>query len=175
MWIMLAVYGFLIVFAIFFVSRLKSAGKKNTDSTANTVNPNQADASSHRYDGEFDSSRELTPSQRAYLDGLKRKQQAAKTASASKNTHADDCPAVADAHRHKHIGFEEHYEPIEGSLGSVNDEGCADLNGVRLIDNDPDYAPFVDGNDDGRKAVLRAMILGEMLDNPAWKKPYNRK
>jgi len=42
------------------------------------------------------------------------------------DTHGDNCPAASDAHSHEHIGTEEHYTPIVGSLGGESTEGCVD-------------------------------------------------
>ena len=46
---------------------------------------------------------------------------------------------LSDAKEHAHLGEEEHYEEIVGSLGEVNDEGCIDLDGVRFIAHDVAY------------------------------------
>lgn len=80
---------------------------------------------------------------------------------------------VADAKAHGHKGEEEHYDEIVGSLGDVNDEGCADLDGVRFIAHDAAY----DGEEGARDytAVVRAMVLGEILNEPRFKHPYRRK
>lgn len=43
---------------------------------------------------------------------------------------------AASADSHSHSGRREAYEPIVGSLGEVNDEGCDELDGVRLIEHD---------------------------------------
>lgn len=174
----LFILGFFVVFAIMCVSVKKKANQNKTDgsSGATTRSRSQSD------DGYSADNSGLTPSQRAYLNGLRARNGEQRTAqngnSANATTdgaHKDNCPAVRDAHAHDHVGFEEHYAPIEGSLGSVDDEGCADLSGVRLIENDPDYAPTTDYNDVDRKELARIMILGEVFDRPAWKGPYTRK
>lgn len=174
----LFILGFFVVFAIMCVSVKKKANQNKTDgsSGATTRSRSQSD------DGYSADNSGLTPSQRAYLNGLRARNGEQRTAqngnSANATTdgaHKDNCPAVRDAHAHEHVGFEEHYAPIEGSLGSVDDEGCADLSGVRLIENDPDYAPTTDGNDVDRREIARIMILGEVFDRPAWKGPYTRK
>lgn len=77
---------------------------------------------------------------------------------------------IADAAKHSHKGVEEHYEEIVGSLGDVNDEGCADLDGVRFIQHDVAYED-VDEKKDYSSAV-RAMVLGEVLNTPRFKTPY---
>lgn len=174
----LFILGFFAVFAIMCVSVKKKANQNKTDgsSGATTRSRSQSD------DGYSADNSGLTPSQRAYLNGLRARNSELRTAqngnSANATTdgaHKDNCPAVRDAHAHEHVGFEEHYAPIEGSLGSVDDEGCADLSGVRLIENDPDYAPATDYNDVDRREIARIMILGEVFDRPAWKGPYTRK
>lgn len=174
----LFILGFFVVFAIMCVSVKKKANQNKTDgsSGATTRSRSQSD------DGYSADNSGLTPSQRAYLNGLRARNGEQRTTqngnSANATTdgaHKDNCPAVRDAHAHDHVGFEEHYAPIEGSLGSVDDEGCADLSGVRLIENDPDYAPTTDYNDVDRKELARIMILGEVFDRPAWKGPYTRK
>ncbi len=81
---------------------------------------------------------------------------------------------VADAHEHAHLGEEEHYEEIVGSLGDVNDEGCADLDGVRFIAHDIAYETqkYADSPEYGK--VARVMILGEILNSPRFKNPYRK-
>lgn len=80
----------------------------------------------------------------------------------------------ADAKRHAHIGEEEHYEQIVGSLGEVNDEGCADLSGVRFIANDFAYEISENDHPDYVK-IAQAMVMGDILNTPRFKKPYSRK
>lgn len=79
---------------------------------------------------------------------------------------------VADARAHSHKGEEEHYEEIVGSLGDVNDEGCADLDGVRFISHDVAYDP-ADGSRDYSDAA-RLIVLGEILNTPRFKSPYGK-
>lgn len=81
---------------------------------------------------------------------------------------------VADAIAHFHKGREEHYEEIVGSLGDVNDEGCADLDGVRFIAHDLAYDTTEEEHGDMSK-IARAMVLGEILNDPRFRKPYRRK
>ncbi len=76
---------------------------------------------------------------------------------------------LADAALHGHKGTEEHYEEIVGSLGDVNDEGCADLDGVRFISHDAAY----DGDDSAPtdyNDILRLMVLGDVLNTPRFKR-----
>lgn len=79
-----------------------------------------------------------------------------------------------DADEHEHIGEEEHYEEIVGSLGEVNDEGCVDLSGVRFIAHDIAYETGESDHADYSK-VAQSMVLGDILNNPRFKKPYSRK
>lgn len=80
---------------------------------------------------------------------------------------------VADAHAHGHKGDEEHYEEIVGSLGDINDEGCADLDGVRFIEHDKAYEQSDEYRD--YSDAVRIMVWGEVLNNPRFKSPYRRK
>ena len=80
----------------------------------------------------------------------------------------------ADAHAHSHKGEEEHYEEIVGSLGDVEDEGCADLNGVRFISHDVAYDTH-EGSKRDLSPMARAMVLGEVLNSPRFRCPYRRK
>lgn len=79
----------------------------------------------------------------------------------------------ADAREHEHLGEEEHYDEIVGSLGEINDEGCEDLAGVRFIAHDIAYE-ITDTQADYSK-VAQAMVVGDILNNPRFKKPYTRK
>lgn len=81
---------------------------------------------------------------------------------------------VADSHAHEHLGKEEHYGEIVGSLGDINDEGCADLNGVRFISHDVAYETQTLQNNDYAD-VKRAVVLGEILNSPRFKCPYGRR
>lgn len=179
----LFILGFFVVFAIMFVSIKKKANQNKTDGSSGTTTRSRSQTEAEYSPDDYTDGNGLTPSQRAYLNGLRarkgelRAAQNGNTVAAptTDNAHKDNCPAVSDAHAHEHVGFEEHYAPIEGSLGSIDDEGCTDLNGVRLIENDPDYAPTTDDNDVDRKELARIMVLGEVLDRPAWKGSYTRK
>ncbi len=77
---------------------------------------------------------------------------------------------------HEHSGKAEHYEPIVGSLGEVDDEGCNELDGVRLVEHDESYCDdpehFVNTEMDG---LQQAIVLGEVLNNPRFVNPYKRK
>lgn len=80
---------------------------------------------------------------------------------------------VEDAHEHGHTGEEEHYEEIVGSLGDINDEGCADLSGVRFIAHDLAYDTSSEEHD--YTELAKAMVLGDIINAPRYKKPYSRK
>ena len=72
---------------------------------------------------------------------------------------------------HTHIGNdEERYDKIVGSLGEVDDEGCEDLNGVRLIAHDEAYEGVVEKQN--YDEIVKAMVLGEAIANPAFKKRH---
>lgn len=73
---------------------------------------------------------------------------------------------------HTHSGIAESYKPIVGSLGQVSDEGCAELDGVRLIEDDEAYDLQIEAD---RPAIAKAVILGELLNTPRFKTPWNPK
>ena len=81
---------------------------------------------------------------------------------------------VEDAHDHGHVGEEEHYEEIVGSLGEVNDEGCSDLSGVRFIANDLAYE-IQSQESVNYDRLAQAMVLGEIINEPRFKLPYTRR
>ena len=71
--------------------------------------------------------------------------------------------------KHTHVGDEtESYDKIVGSLGEVEDEGCVDLNGIRLISHDEAYESVAEKQN--YEEIVKAMVLGEALANPAFKK-----
>ncbi len=73
---------------------------------------------------------------------------------------------------HTHAGQEvEHYEKIVGSLGEVSDEGCDELEGVRLIAHDLAYE---ESNRDYTE-VAKIVVLGDVINNPRFKKPFGRR
>ncbi|MCH5159683.1 MAG: hypothetical protein J1F66_02405 [Clostridiales bacterium] len=80
----------------------------------------------------------------------------------------------ADAHEHGHTGEEEHYDEIVGSLGEVNDEGCAALSGVRFIANDIAYEIQTKEAVDYDR-IAQALVLGEIVNAPRFKSPHSRK
>ena len=97
-----------------------------------------------------------------------REQQKQKTAAEKHEQH------VEDAHEHGHTGEEEHYEEIVGSLGEINDEGCVDLSGVRFIAHDLAYESG-DGEHQDYTEIAKAIVLGDIVNNPRFKNPHSRK
>lgn len=112
---------------------------------------------------------QLTPEQSRYLQNNKRKaaQRTATTATTSTITF--------DGGDHTHSGSAETYDPIVGSLGAVSDEGCDELNGVRLIATDLMYETEDDGKVYDMNVIRKSLVLGEILNNPRFKKPYGKK
>ncbi len=110
---------------------------------------------------------QLTPTQSRYLENNKRKaaQRNGTTATTSTITFDD----------HGHGGSAETYDPIVGSLGAVSDEGCDELNGVRLIATDLMYETEDDGQAYNMDVIRKSLVLGEILNNPRFKKPYGKK
>lgn len=78
---------------------------------------------------------------------------------------------------HSHAGSKtEKYAKIVGSLGEINDEGCEDLDGVRLIDHDEAYCDDPDHTISTEPTELEcAIVLGEALNTPRYKQMYRRK
>lgn len=115
----------------------------------------------------------LTQHQRDYINGLRVKQSERKAEQAKKSSAAGISPAF-DAGDHTHVSDdEEYYEEIVGSLGEVNDEGCADLSGVRLITHDIAYE-----SEDARRDyadVAKALVLGEIINTPRFKTGCRKK
>lgn len=113
--------------------------------------------------------------QRTFLDGNGRTDHQRDYLSAKRRELAERKITSNDG-SHSHRGTTESYEPIVGSLGEVNDEGCDELDGVRLIEHDeaycddPDHILSSDPTD-----LERAIVLGEVLNTPRYKQPYRRK
>lgn len=69
---------------------------------------------------------------------------------------------------HVHVGDDaEYYDKIVGSLGEVDDEGCDELDGVRLIAHDLAYDDEEKGVD--YTEVAKAIVIGEVVNNPRFK------
>ena len=103
-----------------------------------------------------------TQHQRDYINGLRVRQAEKKIVSADGS--------------HSHSGKEERYEPIVGSLGEVDDEGCDELDGVRLIEHDESYC------DDPQhlaaadyETLEQAIVIGEVINAPRFKNPYGKR
>lgn len=80
---------------------------------------------------------------------------------------------AANSDGHVHIGQkEEYYDDIVGSLGEGSTEGCEDLRGVRLISHDVAYE--VEHISRDYSQIAKAMVLGEVLDNPRFKNKYHK-
>lgn len=78
---------------------------------------------------------------------------------------------------HEHVGGKvENYDKIVGSLGEVNDEGCDELDGVRLIEHDEAYCDdpaHLMPKDNAE--LVKAIVLGEVINTPRFKEMYRRK
>ena len=104
-----------------------------------------------------------TEHQRDYLNAKRRELSERKVASQD------------GSHEHRG-GTVENYGKIVGSLGEVNDEGCDELDGIRLIEHDEAYCDDPDHILSSDPTELeRAIVLGEVLNNPRYKQPYHRK
>ena len=112
---------------------------------------------------------QLTPEQSRYFQNNKRK------ASQRTATTATTSTITFDGGDHTHSGSAETYDPIVGSLGAVSDEGCDELNGVRLIATDLMYETEDDGKVYDMNVIRKSLVLGEILNNPRFKKPYGKK
>lgn len=103
-----------------------------------------------------------TEHQRDYL-ASKRRELAERKVSSADNSHS-------------HSGKAENYGKIVGSLGEVNDEGCDELDGVRLIEHDEAYCDDPDHLVPRDLAdIQKAIVIGEVLNTPRFKEMYRRK
>lgn len=107
----------------------------------------------------------LTEEQRRYQNTLKQRQ----------NTHKPQSASITADDGHSHQGEVETYDPIVGSLGSVGDEGCDELDGVRLIVTDLMYETDDDQTAYDLDAIGKSLVLGEVLNNPRFKHPYGKR
>lgn len=162
------------IFAIIFFVVIVIVVVKSSQNASPNVNRTNVDVETDTV--EYVDADGLTQSQRDYLNNLRaRRNSQTNTPSTDSGNHNSTCPAVADATNHKHLGTEEHYAPIVGSLGDVDSEGCPSLDGVRLIARDIAYdVKNVDSNQ-RRVQIAKSMIIGEVLNDPRFKKPYTRK
>ena len=167
---------FIVFFVMFFV--LAKVFKTAKDAQ-NKYPPMSTDNATEQTNSETNGNGR-TREQEAYLAELRKRAAQRKleqdgrpqTVTPPNDTHGDNCPAVADAHSHEHIGTEEHYAPIVGSLGGESTEGCVDLDGVRLISHDAAYSGDEDQVQYDKNKVLQAIVIGEVLDTPRFKYPY---
>lgn len=106
----------------------------------------------------------LNDQQRSYLNSLQQRKNAQQPK-----------PSVTVGDGHAHYGTVETYEPIVGSLGSVSDEGCDELDGVRLIATDIMYETDDDHTAYDLDAIGKSIVLGEVLNNPRFKTPYGKR
>ena len=157
-----------IFFVVFFgvgsimvVTALKQ-GKKHQQQQSKTAESYRTHSSTSTSNGKT----AMTDEQRRRLDYLREQY---------KNSDEDKHELhQKDAHEHGHVGDEEHYEEIVGSLGEVNDEGCDSLSGVRFIAHDLAY----DGGEEGEHdytELAKAMVLGEIFNTPRFKSPHTHR
>ena len=140
---------FIVIFAIAIATAVKRA-KSETSKQGNNKQTQYTDGNGR------------TQHQRDYISGLRVRQAEKKIVSADGS--------------HSHSGKEERYDPIVGSLGEVDDEGCDELDGVRLIEHDESYC------DDPEhlaaadySALEQSIVLGEVINAPRFKRPYGKR
>lgn len=155
----------LIFFAVFFGTAIFIAVNViKADKSKREQNAKSSDSYRAHSSSESTSSSGMTDEQRRRLDYL-REQQRQRTVGDKHAAH------VKDAGEHAHVGDEEHYEEIVGSLGEVNDEGCRDLSGVRFIVHDLAYDTTDDGERDYTE-LAKAIVIGEIINSPRFRKPH---
>lgn len=119
---------------------------------------------------------DLSRSQRPFTDGNGRTRQQNDYLAAKCRQLAERNVAANDG-SHEHIGGKlEKYDKIVGSLGEVDDEGCDELDGVRLIEHDESYC------DDPQhlaaadyETLEQAIVIGEVINAPRFKNPYGKR
>lgn len=141
-----------VVFAVILIIAITTAVKR-----AKAEKSKQSDNKQTKYtDGNG-----RTQHQRDYLNGLRVRQ-------AEKIVSADGS--------HSHSGKEERYDPIVGSLGEVDDEGCDELDGVRLIEHDESYCDDPEHlAQTDYSALEQSIVLGEVINAPRFKRPYGKR
>ena len=119
---------------------------------------------------------DLSRSQRPFTDGNCRTRQENDYLAAKCRQLAERNVAANDG-SHEHIGGKlEKYDKIVGSLGEVDDEGCDELDGVRLIEHDESYCDDPEHFAQADVSELqKAIVLGEVLNNPRFANPYRKK
>ena len=153
---------FFLIFALIFIGIIIANVKENA-----RKNPPQ------QRDEEFlhpNAKGQLTPAQSRYLENNKRKAAQRNGTTATTSTITFD-----GGNGHGHSGVTETYDPIVGSLGAVSDEGCDELNGVRLIATDLTYETEDEGKVYNMDVIRKSLVLGEILNNPRFKTPYGKK
>lgn len=99
-------------------------------------------------------------------NGLRTKQ--AQRKNAEQNSRPCSTSIAPHNDGHAHVGDDaEYYDKIVGSLGEVDDEGCDELDGVRLIAHDIAYDDEEKGVD--YTEVAKAIVIGEIVNNPRFK------
>ncbi len=155
------VFIFVAVIFIFVFAAAKAKNSSNASQNNSTVVKQPTDSSGR------------TQHQREYLQELRTRQQQRKPKQESTHTHVGNT-IVSNDDGHSHVGEEEErYDEIVGSLGDTSDEGCADLDGVRLIAHDIAYETE-DGSRDYSE-VAKVVVLGDVINNPRFKNRYRIK
>lgn len=155
-----------VVFAVF-VGIFGSAAKKRQAEESKRAHQRQ------QRPKEFTDGNGRTQHQNDYLNGLLVKLADRKIA-AQNNAATTGKSVKFEEADHAHLSDdEERYEEIVGSLGDVNDEGCDDLDGVRLIVHDLAY----EGEDAQRdySEVAKVVVLGDIINSPRFKSNYRKK
>ncbi len=161
-----SVIGIFVVFAVFVVVLVSAAKKRRLEES-------QQQAKVQRPQ-EFTDGNGRTQHQRDYINGLRVKLAEQKVAAQNNASATTGGSGYYEGDDHVHVGDkEERYEEIVGSLGDVNDEGCSDLDGVRLIVHDLAY----EGEDAQRDytEVVKVVVLGDIINNPRFKTYYRKK
>ena len=155
-------FGGFVAVIIGIIIIIAQAKKKNYTGQSDTSSD-----SNYPFNNHPNATGQLTPAQSRYLENNKRKAaQRNATMQPTVDTHSDG---------HSHYGTTETYDPIVGSLGAVSDEGCDELNGVRLIATDLTYETDDEGKVYNMDVIRKSLVLGEILNNPRFKTPYGKK
>lgn len=147
---------FLVVFAVIIIAVVKRANAEKRRREIDRQNSQMTDGNGR------------TEHQRDYLASLRVQQSERKA-----KQHEQKQKELST---HAHSGKAEHYEPIVGSLGEVDDEGCDELDGIRLVEHDESYCDDPDHIAQADMSELqKAIVLGEVLNNPRFVNPYKKK
>lgn len=165
-------FGGFIVVVIGIIAIIAKAKKKGFSTSTDTDND---DDGKYPFGTHPNATGQLTPEQSRYLQNNKRK--AAQRNGTPVATTTTATTSTIDFHDdgHSHGGTAETYDPIVGSLGAVSDEGCDELNGVRLIASDLMYETDDEGKTYNMDVIRKSLVLGEILNNPRFKTPYGKK